>query len=215
MTVIQRVVEYGINHPEQVAALLGALLSGAEHYRRTGSVPLGRLPLKHLRHIVRQVGNEYFEYKRPTKVPALLVDADPAEIEAKLRDDHYESVDLFSYEYTGEVVNIRRPEGMANHPKTGEAVPMENHMRAFRTSNGKSLVLDHLEASRFEAWSAHYRGEAMSWGEGREIAEEDLKDAQFDVKLIESEDASDVEVVSAPENSSPGVVGLVGKLLKR
>ncbi|MDY6780217.1 MAG: hypothetical protein SV760_06690 [Halobacteria archaeon] len=192
------VVRYVVSHPKQVAAIVVAVAGAVASYAKTGRVPIGRLPYRYLRRLLRDVGNTYFGKPRPTGVPAVVVDAPPDEVESAVRDRHYESGDLFSYEYAGEVWNLRRPEDPARNPETGAMTPMENHARAFRTADDRTLVLDHYEANRFEATEEHLDERGLfSWSKGRDILAEDLEAEQLSYETIASEADAKIEVVDS------------------
>lgn len=196
MSMLTPLLEYAVQHPEQIATVSTGLVAAAGHYRKTGKLPLGRLPLRRLRKAARELGDQYFGRARPKGVPGLLVDADPDAIKQSLRERHYEGADLYSYEYKNEALNLRRPSGTRTHPKTGDAVPMETHPRVFRLQDGRSLVICHDEASRFEATDAHLDEDLISWERGRDIVSEDFEAAQLTHDRVESERAADLTVVA-------------------
>jgi hypothetical protein len=47
------ILEYAVSHPEQLGALLTGLAGSLVHYRRTGRVPIGRLPYRAARQVFR------------------------------------------------------------------------------------------------------------------------------------------------------------------
>jgi hypothetical protein len=81
------------------------------------------------------------------------------------------------------------------HPESGETVPTETHVRAFKTKSGDLLVLTHGEASRFEAWAAHWHRAVFSWERGRDNLAEVMNERELEFERIESERAAGVEVV--------------------
>jgi len=198
-TVLAPLVEYAARHPTQVGAIVTALAGAATHYSKTGTLPIGRLPLRHLHDAARELGDQYFGRARPTGVPGIVVDAPPDAIEQALRERHYEGVDTYSYEYASEALTLRRPSDTRTHPKTGAAIPMETHPRGFRLEDGRTLIICHDEASRFEAPRAHVDEAILSWERGRDIVAEDIEAAQLSHTRIESERAAEVTVV-APES---------------
>lgn len=162
-------------HPELVAGLVTGLIAAGQHYLRTGRVPIGRLPYRAIREVLRELGDQYGARPRPSGVPGLVVRADLEHLERQLREADYESVDLYSYEYAGEVLNFRRPSGVSDHPETGTPTPTEVHVRVFDTdTEGELWCIAHEEASRFEAYGAHMREAMLDWGAGRDALETDL-----------------------------------------
>lgn len=191
---LNTVLDYVVRHPEQVAALATGLGATATHYVKTGRLPLGRLPFRAARDVLQEVRAEYFGRARPRGVPALVVDAEPAVVEDVLREHHFEDTD-FDYKYAAEQWSLRRPEGERPHPETGEPTALELHPRGFETTDG-TLVLAHLEASRYEEPGPHVRETMLSWdgGQGR-MATLFRNDAGLAFEQIESERAANIEVV--------------------
>lgn len=183
-------------HPEQTAALVLGFAGTATHYTRTGTLPIGRLPYRALRQTFRELGDQYFGRKRPRGVPGLVIETSADQLEHTLRSDHFESVDLYSYEYDGEVLNLRSPNGERPHPVIGQPVPMELHVRAFETADGSLFTLAHDEASRFEAWGDHVREALLSWERGRDGLQDVLDEASIDYEAVPSERQAGVEIVS-------------------
>jgi len=204
---LSSLVEYAVNHPEQAATAIGGLAAAAGHYGKTGRVPLGRLPFRAAQDAWGELADQWFGKSRPRGIPALVADISVDDLDTTLREQsHFEGADDQSYEYEGEVLNLRRPGGLRTHPDTGEAVPMELHVRAFQTEAGDLLLLPHDEASRSEAWGAHYRGRLLSWSRGRGEMASVLDDLGIDYDTIESERAAGITVVP-PETttSTPGI----------
>lgn len=191
----QQIIEILIGNREIAFAILSGLLGSLIHFRKTGRFPLGRLPLRALRQAWGGISAKYFTTARPREVPALLVDAEIDEIEAQLRNIHFESVDLYSYEYEGEVLNLRRPDG-PNEKLAGGPIPTELHVRFFKTADGRLLCLAHHEASRFEAWKAHIKETLFSWERGREKFSGVLSAAGIGHTKIASEKSAGIEVTS-------------------
>jgi hypothetical protein len=194
-TLLQSAVAYATQHPETSAALAAGLVTAVAHYRRTGRLPLGRLPLRELQQTWRRITDRYTRRSRPRGVPGVLVDAPPAEVATQLRAHHFEDIDTGSYEYEDEAWSFRRPEGLGEHPTSGADLPVELHPRGFRTDGGRTLVLAHMEASRLEAWQAHIAGTLLSWDRGRDRISKVLHDAGYSPTPVRSERGADVEVV--------------------
>jgi len=192
------VLEYAASHPEQIATLLTGITGGVVHYLRTGRVPVGRLPYRAARDIWQELSTQYAGKPRPKGVPGLVVHATLEEVEDALRQTaHFESVDLYSYEYAGERLNLRRPSGVREHPETGESTPTELHVRVFQTSSeGTVWVIAHDEASRFEAWGPHMREALLSWRRGRDQTETVLGDVGIEFERRVSERGAEDVVVA-------------------
>jgi hypothetical protein len=187
---------YATKNPEQTVTIATALGGVLTHYNRTGRVPLGRLPWRVLQQSWGDLADQYFGRTRPKGVPGLLASTTLEHLEAELRQTaHFESADDASFEYDGEVLNLRRPGGLWPHPEHGDRVPMELHLRVFPTDvDGEYLVLPHHEASRVEAWGAHIRGEVLSWRRGQSRTASILQELDIEHSTIESERAADVTV---------------------
>lgn len=194
---IRQIVQAALERPEQTGALIGTVIAIAVNYSKTGSIPLGRLPYKHIRQGIRELREAYFGRSRPKGVPALLLtNTDLAELEDQMRPRHYEDGSMFSKDYDSEVLNMRRPRGTVLNPETGDPVPMETHFRAFETSMGDLLVICHDEAHRFEATGEHLDAGLYSWDRGRDILQEDLDAVGMAYDKIESERSADITVVA-------------------
>lgn len=189
-------VEFVATNPAKVAGGIVALSGSLFHWRKTGTVPVGRLPWRTAKQALRELGDQYFGKPRPEGVPGLVVDAAPAELESTLREAHFESADLYSNEHSGEVLGMRRPNGLRAHPETGTPTPMELHPRIFELKDDRSLIIAHDEASRLEAWKDHVTGPLLSWDRGQDMMADVLDEADLSYHRIESERAAGVEVVS-------------------
>lgn len=194
--VAPQVAEYVVSNPEQSLGLFVGLSGGVFHYQKTGKLPLGRLPYKHIRELLREFGDRHFKTSRPRGVRLIKTDIEPSTLNTKLRDRHYESGDLVSYQYDGEVYNLRRAGGYDTDTKSGKRVEMENHIRIFETEDGGSMLLSHYEPHRFSETSRHLKEHGMSWSDGIKRTKEDLNALQIEYTEYESESTSDVTVVS-------------------
>lgn len=174
-----------------ILLLLGAVL----HYARTGSLPLGRIPFRAIKRSVRELGDTYAARARPTTVPGLVVTATVEEVESALRARGWESVDLYSYQYEGEVLNLRRPAGKRLDRATGETLVMEAHVRAFDLDGGGLWLIAHTEPSRFEEPGAHLRETMMSWDGGRDVVVRAFAGDSFAPVRVDSEQELDSEVL--------------------
>lgn len=78
-------------------------------------------------------------------------------LEERLRRHHWEDASGWSLKYRGEVLNMRRPAGVAV-----DGTPMEDHLRARRVDAGLE-ILGHVEANRWEAQEDHVHEEGLTW----------------------------------------------------
>jgi len=188
-------LRYAVQHPDQVAGLLTGLVAAAVHTHKTGSIPLGRLPWRAIRDVIRDLREQYFGKPRPRGVPGLVVDAKPAALEVQLREAYHFEGAPASYDYAGEDLNLRRPAGEHPHPDDGRPIAMELHVRAFETTDGRALVLTQFEPSRYEEPGPHLRLPSR-WPEGRDRITPILQTADVYYERVESERAAGVEVDS-------------------
>lgn len=195
MSVATELISLALERPEQIGPLLAALGGVVLHYRRTGRIPIGRLPFRAVREIARDLGDQYFGVRRPRGVPGVIVTVSVDELEDALRSRHFESTDLYSYEYAAEVLNLRRPADTHPHPESGAEIPMELHVRAFKTNDDRLLLLAHDEASRVEAWGDHMRETVLSWSRGQEQLLSTLDELGISAEAVESERDAEIEVV--------------------
>lgn len=206
-------------HPDQASAAAAAAFAALVNYWKTGKLPLGRLPWRALKHTVRDVRYRYFDRPRPKGVPAIVADAGSDEIERLLRDDwHFEGVP-YSYYYTGEVFGLRRPAGTARHPDSGREIQMEMHVRGFDVVDGRTLILPHREASRYEAKKAHSASAALSWHDGVSTMSGVLSNAGIGHDHIDSEAEAEIVVLKADEDDKGSTrasfVPLIRRIVRR
>lgn len=188
--------QYVTENPEVVSGLVLGVVATAANYWKTGKFPIGRLPYRHLRHVLRDLRNSYFGKPRPRGVSGIVVNADPKKLNRALRLRHYEDADLFSYDYDGEVLNLRRPEDFDTDPVNGDPVAMETHIRGFKLDERGTFLLTHREANRFSDTSDHFDGENFSWERGAATAAEDLDALELEYERVNSEAAAGVTIVS-------------------
>jgi len=191
---LEPLIDYATANPEQTATVAAGLSTAAEHYRRTGKLPIGRLPWRSLRQITRDLRDQYFSKARPKGVPALVVDATPDAIADTLRQQYFEYPPA-SYDYDGEALNLRRPAGTAPDPATGEPVATELHTRGFLTADERTLLISHVEASRYEAQARHLDGTLTSFGDGRDGMQRVLGATDLRATAIPSEREAGIEAV--------------------
>lgn len=193
--VVQDLVQYAIEHRQQTGGAAAVIIGSLFSYQRTGRLPVGRLPWHYFRRLLRDLTDKYFGVARPRGVPGVVVDAPPQAVKRALRDRHYESVDLYSYEYEDEAWGLRRPSGARPHPMTGEPAPTETHPRGFRTENDECLIICHDEASRLERTGDHLAETMLTWELGRDVLAEDLQAVQLAYESVASERAAGVTIV--------------------
>jgi len=195
MTIHETILEYAVSHPEQTATLAAGLGATAYHGVKTGRLPIGRLPYRALRGVLRDLRGQYFGKPRPRGVPAVVVDASPEQVAATLQGEHFEAAPA-SYEYKGERWSLRRPDEPRRNPETGDPTPMETHARGFELASGKTLVLTHHEANRYTATAEHLDDGLYSWERGQDRLAAVLDRAPHEYRLIGSERDAGVEVVA-------------------
>lgn len=90
---------------------------------------LRALPLRELVRLHRAIRRRYFAVPWPERAPSVTLEHNPAQIDAVLRGrHHFEPGETFSYHYEGELLNLRRPEGVED--VDGRPVQMQGHIRA-------------------------------------------------------------------------------------
>lgn len=191
---LEALITWAVNNPELAGAVATGLGGSAAHWRKTGKLPIGRLPLRALRKALKDLRAQYFTKPRPKGVPAVVADAQPEAVGHLLRERHFEGRPT-SYKYSGEDMNLRRPHGTDPHPQTGDPVPLELHTRGFETSGGKTLLVTHVEASAYEAPSLHMDGSLTTYDDGRDAIRRVLSPTDLDLRSIDSERAADIDVV--------------------
>lgn len=117
------------------------------------------LPYNRLLAVKEAIKMRFGTVSWPDHAPTLIVtDRDVEELEHDLRAWHYEGLYL-SYNYEGQVLDLRRPEGVSNDGKQ-----LELHIRARDSPDEEGLeVLAHLELSRYEHKRDHIHGEGLIW----------------------------------------------------
>ncbi|ADD05231.1 uncharacterized protein Nmag_1655 [Natrialba magadii ATCC 43099] len=78
-------------------------------------------------------------------------------LEDQLRRHHFEDASGWSLKYEDEVLNMRRPAGVAVDGR-----PLEYHLRA-RPVDGYLEINGHVEANRWEAKTDHVHEEGLTW----------------------------------------------------
>ena len=141
---------------------------------------LQRLPLRQWKRVKAWVRYQYATVEWPDDVPHVRVPNDRDVIEGTLREAHFEDASGWSLRYDGELLNLRRPAGVAD-----DGMPLEDHLR-FRPTEDDSLEGNgHREPSRWEAKTAHVNGEGLEWFSASQLAGL-LEDAGLPGDVIES-----------------------------
>ena len=187
---------YVTANPEQSIGLVVGLFGVGFNYSKTGKFPIGRIPYRHAREMIRDLGDKYFRVSRPRGIPVVVAHAPPKKVKRALENRHYESADLVSYEYDGETFNVRRPEGHDVDPEHGGDVLMENHVRGFECDDGDTLLLTHYEANRYLETKEHLADQGLTWTGGRDRVIADLEMTEIEYTEYENEANADLTVVS-------------------
>lgn len=106
----------------------------------------------------------------PGHAPSIRVEMSADELESDLRGFHFEGLYL-SYEYEGQVLDLRRPEGI-REGDDGQNRQLELHIRARPHPERSGLeVIAHLEYSRYEHKKFHINEEFFRWLDEGELKE--------------------------------------------
>lgn len=156
-----------------------------------------KIPLESVQKVADKLQRKYATIPVPN-AKGLLVNGNLDKFaDTLLRHYHFESVDLYSYNYKDEVYNIRRPGGLDEENRQ-----MALHIRAFDIEHSEYdyFILAHWEISRFYDWHAHYNSLHFSWSEGRERTRELIRRTKQhtgeDVNIGEAR-AEDVTILEA------------------
>lgn len=122
------------------------------------------LPFRRMRAVVEAVKMQYGTVDWPEDAPTVTVDKTPDELERDLRGRHFEGLYL-SYNYEGQVLDLRRPEGVDDDGKQ-----LELHIRA-RENDDELDVLAHVERSRYEHKRDHIDEVGFEWLDEDELRE--------------------------------------------
>lgn len=123
---------------------------------------LKEVPWRYIKRAIAWIRRRYYTRPWPTDHPALLLGADAAGLEKRLRElEHAEGMQ-FSYRYEGEDLNLRIPWGVSD-----AYGPRELHIRG-REIDGGLEVIAHLEPSRYECREAHIDTGHVDWEAGYE-----------------------------------------------
>ena len=139
-----------------VVPVLVGLVAAARHYRRTGRLPLTRLPLRALRRLVYTARAEFFTNGRPS---SLVTVAEPPEtVSTALGMASYELEWPLSYHYHGEDINARR----YFYDPTHEYPHRQLHIRGFVENDGTVSLYAHEEPSAVQHPRAHISDSDMA-----------------------------------------------------
>lgn len=120
------------------------------------------LPWRLIKRGIAATRRRYYTVDWPGDVPSVLVGADPAGLERRLRECEGFEGTPYSYRYEDEAVNLRRPWGLAD-----TYGPRELHVRGRPLDGGLELIA-HVEPSRYECKHAHIESEHVDWQAGYE-----------------------------------------------
>lgn len=141
------------------------------------SIRIRDIPWETIETAVKAFRIAWFTKPKPD-IDGFVVSETVEDIEDRLRRDfHYEGAP-YSYNFEGEILNLRRPEGFHD-----DGTPMEHHIRGFEHDDGVELLCQ-WEASRYEAKEQHLDPDYLYWDEGKEIGIEVMKEAGFGVSEI-------------------------------
>jgi hypothetical protein len=137
-----------------VPVLVG-LAAVARHYRRTGRLPLTRLPLRAFRRLIYTARVEFFTNGTP---PTLVNVGDPPEtVSTSLGVASYELEWPLSYHYHGEQINARR----YFYDPTREYPHRQLHIRGFVEDDGTVSLYAHEEPSAVQHPRVHLSNRDM------------------------------------------------------
>lgn len=156
------------NH--ELAITLFTLLAGtggaAQHYRRTGRVPLATLPWRAFRRLAFAFRRRYFTVKRPRKRGTIIEDPGLEDIRTRLGEASFASGWPLSYRYKGEDLNARR----YYLDPSRELPHRQLHIRGFELSDGSVELIAHEEPDPIRHPRAHLResdmADATPWLQG-------------------------------------------------
>lgn len=136
-------------------------------------IGLEDVPWPLLRRWIAAIRRRYFTVPWPDDAPALVVVQPPGDLEHRLRTQEAFEGTPYSYRYEGAVLDLRRPWGL--HADGG---PLELHVRGRPLEDGaKTLLVAHVEYSRYECKQRHVDQEHVDWRAGQAAMGEILQDA--------------------------------------
>lgn len=137
---------------------------------------VGDLRLKYITRTIDFVRMRWFTRSWPENRPhfAVRTDLDAEEFEQVLRNDLVLEGVQFTFNYEGEIINLRGPYGTRN------GYQREIHVR-FRPWEHGFEGNCHTEKSRYEHKDEHYAGKELDWQEGYSDMVKLLEELDFDV----------------------------------
>lgn len=127
------------------------------------------LPFGEMKRALHFIRRQYFSREAPNP-DSLLINEDAEWLSGYLKENyHFEQVDKYSFHFDGEVVNIRAPWGLDYRDiEDADQQQLELHIRMFELDGDEwdTVVMVHLERSRFQHWAEHINSIGMSWGDG-------------------------------------------------
>jgi hypothetical protein len=155
-------------------------------------------PLRNLRRSYWWVRKTFFKKSR-SPTPSYLVDMQKPEIVGLFGRRHFEPGWELSYNYHGEILNLRR----VQHVDNGEYDWWQVHIRGYPHEEGTELTA-HYETEPAEHPDAHIRLHGLDVEYGMAVVEEILEDEAIDYRRLEPSErpgVSDEDVESARRNS--------------
>jgi len=152
------------------------LVAAARHYRRTGRLPLTRLPWRALRRAFYAARRELFTNGRPSHLVALDVPLETAR--TRFAENGYVPEWPLSYHYHGEDANLCR----YYHDATRDYPHRQLHVRLF-VEDGTTQVYAHEEPSALLHPKAHLSDSDMSGA--TEWAAQAWRDAESDAGALD------------------------------
>lgn len=139
-------------------------------------------PLRNLRHSIWWVRKTFFTRPR-SPTPSYLVDMTKPEIVRLFGRHHFEPGWELSYNYHGEVLNLRRIE----YVEDGEYDWWQVHVRGYPHDEGIELTA-HYETEPTEHPDAHIRLEGLAVDRGMEAVRDLLETEAVDYRRLEPEE---------------------------
>jgi hypothetical protein len=139
-----------------VVPVVVGLVAAARYYRRTGNLPLARLPLRAIRRVVYAARVEFYTRGRPPTVVNVGDNADT--VRFALGAASYELEWPLSYHYHGEDINARRYVYDPSHEYPHRQV----HIRGFVEDDGTVSLYAHEEPSGVQHPRAHLSSNDMN-----------------------------------------------------
>ncbi|MFW5917994.1 MAG: hypothetical protein ACOCR0_00780 [Haloferacaceae archaeon] len=164
----------GIAAPEQPVEVAYSVYDRLRHIHEA--------PLRNLRHSYWWVRKTFFtQPQSPT--PAYLVDRTKPEIVRLFGRRYFEPGWELSYNYHGEVLNLRRVE----HVDDGTYEWWQVHIRGFLHDEGIELTA-HYETEPAEHPDAHVRLEGLDIGKGMDVVETILEEEEIEYRRLEPDE---------------------------